>query len=228
MANGGQGFGAYRPAYSETEFTGSVRAHRPPPAPEGHWSWDGGKPVIVGSGETIETIAHKYGVPASAIMQTNGISDANAIRPGQRLVIPHYVSATARREPPRAPAPHLRRRGARASQAAESVHIVQPGETLLGIAHRSGVTLVALAHANNIQPYTKINIGDRLTIPGGRKVAERKAAAPRIAKPHTVPVKRSRPRRSKRPASPRMSRPPPKASPRPRSQPAACRHSAGR
>ena len=170
MANGGQGFGAYRPAYSSTEFTGSVPAHKPPP-PQGHWSWDGGKPVIVGSGETIETIAHKYGVPAAAIMQTNGIRDANAIRPGQRIVIPHYVSATASREAPPAP------RAAAPVRQAESVHIVEPGETLLGIAHRHGVTLVALARANNIQPYSKISIGDRLTIPGGRKVAERSCRA---------------------------------------------------
>jgi len=60
----------------------------------------------------------------------------------------------------------------------------------MGIAHRHGVTLVALSRANNIQPYTKINIGDRLTIPGGRKVAERKAAAPRIEQPRTVPAEK--------------------------------------
>ncbi len=183
VANGGQGFGAYRPAYSSTEFTGSVPARKPPPPPQGHWSWDGGKPVIVGAGETVELIAHKYGVPASAIMQTNGIRDANAIRPGQRLVIPHYISATARREAPPAP------RAAAPVQAA-SVHIVEPGETLLGIAHRNRVTLVALAHANNIQPYTKVSIGDRLTIPGGRKVAARHAPAPRVEQPRTVPVQK--------------------------------------
>ncbi len=73
---------------------------------------------------------------------------------------------------------------------ADSVHIVEPGETLLGIAHRNGVTLVALARANNIQPHTKVSIGDRLTIPGGRKVAVHKPAAPRIEKPHTVPVEK--------------------------------------
>jgi murein DD-endopeptidase MepM/ murein hydrolase activator NlpD len=186
VANGGQGFGAYRPAYNSTQFTGSVPARKSPP-PQGHWSWDGGKPVIVGSGETIETIARKHGVPSSAIMQANGIRDANTIRPGQRIVIPHYISATAHREAPPA------QRAAAPMRHAESVHIVEPGETLLGIAHRSGVTLVALAHANNIQPYAKVGIGDRLTIPGGRKVAERKVAAqkpaaPRIEKPHTVPV----------------------------------------
>ena len=49
-----------------------------------------------------------------------------------------------------------------------------PGESLIGIAHKHGVTLTALARANKIQPYAKISIGDRMTIPGGRPVAERR------------------------------------------------------
>ena len=51
--------------------------------------------MTVGSGETIETIARKYGVPASAIMQTNGFREGAPLRPGQRVVIPRYVSASA-------------------------------------------------------------------------------------------------------------------------------------
>ena len=75
-----------------------------------------------------------------------------------------------------------------APKTAENVHIVAPGESLIGIARRHGVSLTALAHANNIQPYAKISIGDRLTVPGGRPVAERHAAAPKVAQPRTVPV----------------------------------------
>ena len=55
--------------------------------------------------------------------------------------------------------------------------MVAPGESLLGIAHRYGVPLTALARANNIQPYSKVNIGDRLTIPGGRKRRAARAGA---------------------------------------------------
>jgi murein DD-endopeptidase MepM/ murein hydrolase activator NlpD len=46
---------------------------------------------------------------------------------------------------------------------------VQPGESLIGIARKHGITLVALARANKIQPYTKVSIGDRITIPGGHR-----------------------------------------------------------
>ena len=51
--------------------------------------------MTVGSGETVESIARKYGVPASAIIETNGFREGAAIRPGQRLVIPRYVTASA-------------------------------------------------------------------------------------------------------------------------------------
>ena len=178
VANGAQGLGAYRPGTAD--ITGSVPARAVPPAPVGHWTWDGGSPVTVGYGETIETIARKYGVPASAIRQTNGISNAGSVKPGQRVVIPRYVSASA----PQTPAPQL------PSRTAESVHIVAPGESLIGIAHKYGVTLTTLARANKIQPYAKISIGDRLTIPGGRSLAAHRTAAPQVAQPRTVAVEK--------------------------------------
>jgi len=70
------------------------------------------------------------------------------------------------------------------------VHIVQPGESLTGIARRHGGSLAALAKANNIQPYAKISMGDRLIVPGGRLVAARQAAAPQVAQPNTVPAQK--------------------------------------
>ena len=143
-----------------------------PPTPTGHWTWDGGRPVIVGRGETLDTIARHNSVPASAIMQTNGISSPAAIRPGQRLVIPRYVYELLWRRRP--------------SALPETSHIVEPGESLFGIARRNGVTVADLARANQIQPYAKLNIGDRLTIPGGRKVAARQRPMPTVVQPRTV------------------------------------------
>ncbi|HEY1310290.1 MAG TPA: LysM peptidoglycan-binding domain-containing M23 family metallopeptidase, partial [Pseudolabrys sp.] len=135
----------------------------------------------------VESIARNYGVPASAIMETNGFHDGASLRPGQRVVIPRYVTASA--SPPHAPAtsPQV----AAAPRAAESAHVVAPGESMLGIARKHGVTITALAKANNIQPYAKLNIGDRLTIPGGHPVAEYPvAAAPQLAKPATIPAEK--------------------------------------
>ena len=178
VATGGPGLGAYRPHTSDV--TGSVPAPRAP-APTGHWTWDGGSPVTVSSGETVESIGRKYRVPASAIVETNGFREGAVLRPGQRVVIPRYVTAGANFAPPPASAP---------SRTAENVHVVGPGESLLGIAHKHGVPLKALAHANNIQPYAKISIGDRLTIPGSRPIAARQTPAPQVAQPRTVPAEK--------------------------------------
>src|SRR5665647_2561115 len=209
-ASGAQGLGAYRPSAPiyNSDITGSVTS-RPaalppaPPKPTGAWTWDGGSPVTVGHGETVEHIAKKYGVPASAILQTNGISNAASIKPGQRLVIPRYVTNTApvaqapAYVPAQAPA-YVPAHTAAQAPAEAHVHIVAPGESLIGIARHYHVPLTTLAHANNIQPYTKVSIGDRITIPGGRAAPARQAQlqvpaqahAPRVTQPRTVPVEK--------------------------------------
>lgn len=43
---------------------------------------------VVQEGETLSTIARRYGVTVETIMQVNGLSNANLIRVGQRLRIP--------------------------------------------------------------------------------------------------------------------------------------------
>ena len=60
------------------------------PTPAGNWSWDGGKAISVGAGDTIDAIARRHGVPVSVIIQANNIAPPATIYPGQRLVIPRY------------------------------------------------------------------------------------------------------------------------------------------
>jgi LysM repeat protein len=75
--------------------TSSV-AMRPPqpaaPAPNASsasgWSAQGGTPIVVAQGETLEVISGRYGVPRSALMQANGLSGEAA--PGSRIVVPVY------------------------------------------------------------------------------------------------------------------------------------------
>ncbi len=112
-------------------------------------------------------------------MQTNGFTSEAAIRPGQRLVIPRYVSAGAH-EHSQAPV------ASAAPAAGEGVHIVAPGETLMALSRKYGVSLSALTRANNLKPYSALSIGDRLIIPGGRQVAALRAPAPKVAAPRTT------------------------------------------
>ena len=93
-----------QPTYAQHDVTGSVRPAAPqPPKASGAWTWDGGSPVTVGHGETADAIARRHGVPLAALLQTNGIRQAGDIKPGQRLVIPRYVTQSA----PQAAAPQV-------------------------------------------------------------------------------------------------------------------------
>ncbi len=191
-SSGAQGLGAYRPTSSNySETTGSVAPRPAPSRPSGAWTWDGGAPVTVGYGETVEQIARKYGVPASAILRTNGISDPSMVKPGQRLVIPRYVSSSSAPQQ-QAAAPVVQAQPQQQMAMAEDVHVVAPGENLIGIARQYNVSLFTLAKANNIQPYGKVNIGDRLTVPARHEAAPRQAQyqapAPQLAQPRTVQV----------------------------------------
>src|SRR6204780_5988070 len=75
MSGGGRGMGSYEPGNGEV--TGSLPAAPPPPT----WTWEGGTPVTVAPGETLEMIARQHGVPMSAIMQANNITSPAMVHP---------------------------------------------------------------------------------------------------------------------------------------------------
>lgn len=184
ISGGGRGMGSYQPQNSE--ITGSVRQPAPPPAA---WTWDGGIAVTVAPGETLEMIARKHGVPVSAIMRANHITDAAAVHPGQHLVIPRHRPAPLAYAPPPtriASVPSSERVASprTASPRADGVHIVKPGETLNSIARRYGKPVTVLAKANKISPYTMVRVGERIVIPGAEaKPRTEAAAAPPPAPP---------------------------------------------
>ncbi len=157
---------------------GAVGADRPS---DGRWTADGGFAVTVARGQTLEQIAHRYGVPAAAILQVNGFPHASAIRPGQRLIIPRYVS--------NAPVPVAK---AEPRRGEGDVHVVARGESLQSIARRRGVSLAALAHANRMRPSDRVRVGQRLIMPDGAKRAlaqnhpPASTPAPRVAATETV------------------------------------------
>jgi murein DD-endopeptidase MepM/ murein hydrolase activator NlpD len=177
-AGSGRGTGSYQ----NGEVTGAV-------SPAAKWTWEGGKPIIVAPGETLETISRRYGVPVAAIMRANSIVSPAMVHPGQHLVIPrhrgpsgdpaaaprlaantHTLPSTASVGPPRS-----------VLTPASSVHIVAPGETLHSISRQYGKSVLVLAKANNIPPDTMVRVGERITIPDVRSAAA--PAAPRAESP---------------------------------------------
>ncbi len=54
------------------------------------WSAVGGTPVVVASGETLDSLSRRYGVPASALLSANGLSSAAEVKGGTRMIVPVY------------------------------------------------------------------------------------------------------------------------------------------
>lgn len=73
----------------------------------GGWSAQGGTPIVIAEGETLDVISSRYGVPRAALISANGLSSPE-VAPGSRLTIPVYNASGAA-----APAP------ARSAQVAQ-------------------------------------------------------------------------------------------------------------
>jgi lipoprotein-anchoring transpeptidase ErfK/SrfK len=104
-----------------------------------------GQVHIVQPGETLSSIAARYGTSIQAFVQANGLSNPNFVWVGQRLTIPGSGAPAA---------------------SGGGVHVVQRGETLYSIARRYGTTASALAAANGLRNANLIYVGQRLRISG--------------------------------------------------------------
>lgn len=114
----------------------------------------------VQQGETVYSIARRYGVSVEAIAAANGIKDPAKVQAGTALTIPGAAPK------PAAPAAvALSPAPAAAPSPAAIVHLVQKGETLFALSRRYGVSVDAIAQANKLSG-SAIREGQRLTIPG--------------------------------------------------------------
>jgi murein DD-endopeptidase MepM/ murein hydrolase activator NlpD len=169
VSGGGRGLASYTPPARPIETTGTVA---PRSVAATHAPGTGGTTIIVGTSDTIETLARRYNVSTAAILQANGYKGPRALSPGQQLIIPHQAAAAATEPVLTAPVS----KAVAAPAAAPSVHVVNHGDTLLSIAHRNHVSVAELAKANNIEPTGKLKLGARLTVPGAKTAAAAPAA----------------------------------------------------
>ncbi len=103
-------------------------------------------------GDTLSTIAARYGSSVGAIKQANGLR-SSLIHPGQGLIVPRLGVITDR------PANRV--------ADAKGGYVVQPNDTLWDIARSFRVSLDALCAANGLGRRDVIRPGQRLRLPTG-------------------------------------------------------------
>ncbi len=124
---------------------------RIPTGGSGSSAGSGGGVHIVQPGQTLSSIAARYGTSVSALMRANGLSNPNFIWVGQRLVVPSAGGGNP----------------SGGSSSGGGVHVVRRGETLSSIAARYGTSVSALMRANGLSNPNWIYVGQRLRISGG-------------------------------------------------------------
>jgi LysM repeat protein len=114
----------------------------------------------VKAGENLTSIATDYGTTVEAIVAANHIEDPRSLRTGQELIIPLAGSVGGPTPVPGAPTAPPR-------GTEVVVHVVQPGESLLGIALEYDTSVEVIMAANNIADAQLIFAGQELIIPLG-------------------------------------------------------------
>jgi murein DD-endopeptidase MepM/ murein hydrolase activator NlpD len=162
---------------------------------------------VVQNGDTVYSLARRYGVKAEEILFLNGIEDARKIKVGQKLRVPDASIMAA-------PI-------AGGGSAAFVTHTAVNGDTLYGIARSYGVSYQALLTANNFPKNKLLKIGERVKVPlpaamPQTAVAENQLPLDKRAPPLAAPPVRAAPS----PAAPSPAAParPPQAARAPSTQ----------
>ncbi len=128
--------------------TQSPDATQPSPAESGATTH------TVQSGDTLLGIATEHGVPMAAIQLENDMGDSTVVQTGQVLSIPS-------------------RDGWEEASRFWVVHVVQEGETLVGIARAYGLKAATLKSVNGLTDADMIRVGQELVLPLGEPAATR-------------------------------------------------------
>jgi membrane-bound lytic murein transglycosylase D len=104
---------------------------------------------VVRRGETLTSVAHKYGIRVNDIAVWNDLRSRDLIYPGQKLIVSLDARAVAE-----------------TGGGEAFVHVVSRGETVWAIAARYGVSCGEVLATNGLGSRDKIYPGQKLSIPG--------------------------------------------------------------
>ena len=101
-------------------------------------------------GDTLMGIASKYGISLGTLERYNGLNNYSVLRVGERITIPGINAKGA----------------VYRNITNNAYYTVLPGDTLMGIASKYGISLGTLERYNGLNNYSVLRVGERITIPG--------------------------------------------------------------
>ena len=145
----------------------------------------------VAHGDNLSSIAKKNKITKADLAAANNLKVSSILHTGQKLIIPSKQLAAASGAPAPVASASAAAQAAAAEKPAGDVqrHVVAPGETLSGIAHRYGIKQGDIAVANNITDPKRIQPGQELIIPAKAAAAagrQARSAAPRAEAPEAT------------------------------------------
>jgi LysM repeat protein len=141
---------------------------------------------VVVKGDYMAKIAKENGVTLKALEQANENVQPTRLRVGEKLIIPAGASTVG--------ANAAGETAAGVSANGDVIYVVKPGDMLIKIAHRYGVTVKAVEAENNLTT-TKIKVGQKLQIPAKPAAEPAPVNAPpeSTTAPESVPPATSNP-----------------------------------
>jgi membrane-bound lytic murein transglycosylase D len=116
-------------------------------------------------GQTLASVARRYGVTPTVLARANGMSTKAPLRAGVRLRIPTTDGIERVSDAPGAARPHGKARGAGSvGRGASVVYVVKQGDTLQAISAKFHTTVKDLMRHNKLRR-SRIKVGRRLVIP---------------------------------------------------------------
>jgi LysM repeat protein len=136
----------------------------------------------IARGDTISSIAARYGLDTYAVLKLNKLQPNTVIYPGQKIKLTGSVMpASAPAAKPAAPA-------AATASTGGSVYTVKSGDTLGAIAARHGVKLSEVLGWNGLNMSSIIYPGQKIKIGSGQSAAPAPAASPAPAQAAAPPA----------------------------------------
>ena len=118
------------------------------------------------AGDTLSSVAEKFGVSVEALVQLNGMGDANTLALGQELKIPGSASTVAGAPTPVTVVLNPGGQPGGTTTGPTFTYTVVAGDSLGDIAERFNVSVATLAQLNGITDPNTLMLGQQLRIPG--------------------------------------------------------------